>query len=94
MGQYEQAIDHYQQSLTIAREIGDRQGEGKALNNLGNAYNNLGQYEQAIDHHQQCLTIAREIGNRRGEGNALGSLGDAYNYLGQYEQPSTTISNV
>ncbi|MDJ0705837.1 MAG: tetratricopeptide repeat protein [Leptolyngbyaceae cyanobacterium MO_188.B28] len=86
LGQYEQAINHYQQYLTIAREISDRQGEGNALGNLGVAYYYLGQYEQAIDHHQQQLTIAWEVGDRQGEGKALGNLGLAHHYLGQYEQ--------
>ncbi len=86
MGQYQLAIDYHQQRLTIAREIGDRRGEGNALGNLGNAYDSLGQYQLAIDYHQQRLTIAREIGDRRGEGNALGNLGIAYQSLGQYQQ--------
>ena len=86
LGQYQLAIDYHQQALTIAREIGDRGGEGNSLVNLGSAYNSLGQYQQAIDYHQQALTIAREIGDRYGEGNALGSLGIAYLFLGQYQQ--------
>ena len=83
--QYRQALQSWQQALTIYREIGDRWGEGTALGNLGIAYLYLGQYQLAIDYHQQALAIAREIGDRRGEGNALGNLGIAYLYLGQYQ---------
>ena len=83
---YRELIALQSNSLTIAREMNDRRGEGVALKSLGNAYNNLGQYEQAIDHYQQSLTIAREIGDRQGEGKALNNLGNAYNNLGQYEQ--------
>ena len=36
--QYRQGLQSWQQALTIYREIGDRQGEGTALGNLGNAY--------------------------------------------------------
>ena len=86
LGQYNRAIDFHQQSLTITREIGDRQGEGNALGSLGGAYNNLGQYNRAIDFHQQALIISREIGDLRGEGNALGNLGNAYHSLGQYDR--------
>ena len=85
LGQYQTAIEYYQQSLDIAREIGDRFGEGASLGNLGVAYNSLGQYQTAIEYHQQWLDIAREIGNRSGEGNSLGNLGVAYNSLGQYQ---------
>ena len=30
-GQYDKAVDHYEKSLTIKREIKDRKGEGKPL---------------------------------------------------------------
>ena len=42
-------------------EIGDRQGEGSHLGNLGIAYGSLGQYDKAIEHHNQALAISREI---------------------------------
>jgi tetratricopeptide (TPR) repeat protein len=86
LGQYQQAIKFHQQWLNIAREIGDRFGEGGALGNIGNAHQSLGQYQRAIDFHQQWLNIAREIGNRNGEGSALGGIGLAYQSLGQYQQ--------
>ena len=72
--------------LVIAREIGDRRGEGNALGSLGSAYYRLGQVEQAIGFYEQHLAIAREIGDQRGESNALGNLGNAYAALGQVEQ--------
>jgi len=40
--QYPQALQSWQQALTIYREIGDRQGEGNVLGNLGIAYYSLG----------------------------------------------------
>jgi len=86
LGQYEKALEHYQQDLAIAREIGDRAGEGSALGNLGIVYDSLGQYEKAIEHYQQHLDIAREIGDRAGQGRALGNLGVVYRRLGQYEK--------
>jgi tetratricopeptide (TPR) repeat protein len=48
LGNYSKAIKFHQQRLPIAREVGDRQGEGNALVNLGNAYFLLGDYKQAI----------------------------------------------
>jgi tetratricopeptide (TPR) repeat protein len=71
LGQYERAIDHH----TLSREIGDRDGEGKSLANLGITYHSLGQYDHAIDNHKKALAIHRDIGDRRSEGEDLGSLG-------------------
>ena len=64
--------------LKIAREIGDRRGEGNCLGNLGLAYSDLGELKKAIEYYEQALKIAREIGDRRGEGNQLGYMGEAY----------------
>ncbi|MFN6155666.1 MAG: tetratricopeptide repeat protein [Dolichospermum sp.] len=86
LGQYERAIAFHQQSLDIAKEIGDIQGESNSLNNLGNAYESLGQYERAIAFYQQSLDIAKEIGYIQGESNSLNNLGNAYDSLGQYQR--------
>ena len=42
LGRYEQALDYYQKALAIAKDIGDREGEGTRLNNIGSVYDNLG----------------------------------------------------
>jgi len=101
LGQLWRAIEFYQQRLAIAREVGDRRGEGNALGCLGNPYANLGQLQRAIEFHQQYLAIAREVGDRRGEGAALGNLGIAYKNLGQpqraiefYQQQLTITQEV
>ena len=85
-GQYPEAIELSQQCLTIAREIGDRNTEGKSLVNLGLAYYSQGQYSEAIELFQQSLTIAREIGDRNTEGLSLANLGLAYFQQGQYPE--------
>jgi tetratricopeptide (TPR) repeat protein len=82
LGQASRSMSYAQEALRIAREIGDRRGEGAALGSLGNAYAVLGETRKAIEFHEQALVILREIGNRRGEGAALGNLGLAYADLG------------
>ena len=86
LGQTEQAIEHHQQALAIARQTSDRGSEGAQLGNLGGIYSTLGQTEQAIEHYQQALAIARETGDRGIEGTWLGGLGGIYQDMGQTEQ--------
>ncbi|MGB5770645.1 MAG: tetratricopeptide repeat protein [Crocosphaera sp.] len=93
LGEYQQAIQYYQQSLAITTEIGAaegtrsaRNGEASSYNNLGNAYSSLGEYQQAIQYHQQSLAIKTEIGDRKGEASSYGNLGNVYSSLGQYQQ--------
>ncbi|MBD2093475.1 CHAT domain-containing protein [Microcoleus sp. FACHB-1515] len=86
VSQFREALQSWEQALSIYREIGNRQGEGNALLSLGIAYFSLGQYQQAIDLYEQQLIIVRDMGDRQNEGNALNNLGLAYQSLGQYQR--------
>ena len=81
-----QAIKYHKQEITVAKELGNRSGEGIAYSNLGNTYRNLGNFKQAIENHNQHLSIAKEVGDRNGEGRAYGNLGAAYHGLGNFKQ--------
>ena len=85
LGDYKKAIKFHQQSLSIAKEIGEKGTEVKACTNLGCAYDSLGDYEKAIEFYQQSLSIAKEIGEKGSEGAAYTNLGSAYHFLGQYK---------
>jgi tetratricopeptide (TPR) repeat protein len=82
LGQVGQAIDLYEQALSIARETDDRQGECIWFVSLGTAYYDLGQVERSIKFNEQSLAIAREIGDRHREMVALNNLGLAYRASG------------
>jgi hypothetical protein len=47
----------------MAREIGDRHDEGRALANFGAAYEGLEQVERAIEYLESALRIFVEIGS-------------------------------
>jgi tetratricopeptide (TPR) repeat protein len=86
LGEYERAVEHYRQSLAVAREIGDPHGERRALGNLGNVYRRLGRYAEAQEHHERSLAIARRVGSRGGEGIQLVNLGSMNVRLGRCEE--------
>ena len=50
LGDFFQAIECHTQHLAIAREVGDRAGEGRAYGGLGNAHDSLGDFSQAIEY--------------------------------------------
>lgn len=50
LGRSEEAIKAYNNALQITRELGDLQGEGTILVNLGNVYSSLSQYDKAIEY--------------------------------------------
>ena len=71
--------------MKIAREIGDRAGEGGAYGSLGNAYGSLGDYRKAIEYYKKDLKIALEIDDRAGKGTVYHNIGNGYFSLEQFD---------
>lgn len=85
-GQHQTALTYHQQQLDIARKLGDRAVEARALGNLGITHFHLGQYQTAIDCYQQQLAIAKAIENPQMSINANSNLGIVYQRQGHYQQ--------
>ncbi len=81
-GETRKALAEYEKALAIAREIGDKHGEGSALGNLGNVYFFLGDAEKTIEYCEEQLQLARQISDRNSECNALSNIGLAHFSLG------------
>ena len=43
LGDFKQAIKYHEQHLSIAKEVGDKAGEGRAYANLGSIYDKAGE---------------------------------------------------
>ncbi|MBK5107380.1 MAG: tetratricopeptide repeat protein, partial [Anaerolineales bacterium] len=83
LGDLPTAIRHLEASLEQYRQIGDRRGEGRTLNHLGNILLMQGDHTGGKRYYDQFLIISREIGDRWGEGQVIRNIGD--NYLSQYD---------
>ncbi len=70
------------QALTLARHLGNRQGEAGALWGLGEVGRLVGEYSEAREYYTQALTLARQLGFRRGEVDALWGLGEVERLVG------------
>jgi predicted ATPase/class 3 adenylate cyclase len=73
---FAQAIFHHEQALTLAREMGDREAEAFALNNLGAQAMELGHFDDARTRYQATIAIAREAGTVHLVILALHNLGE------------------
>jgi CHAT domain-containing protein len=85
MGDGKQALDYFNQSLLIFRNLGERNGEALVLNDTGPAYAALGQKQKALDAYNQAIALWRELGNRQGEALTLNNIGRLYNDLGEHQ---------
>jgi tetratricopeptide (TPR) repeat protein len=79
-------MTYHMQDLAIAKEVGDRAGEGKAYANLGIVYCRQGDFSKAMTYHAQSLAIAKEVGDRAGEGAAYANLGSCHMHLIEYDK--------
>ena len=78
LNDFRKAIEFHEKSVTIAKEIGDREVEGLAYEYLGGAYQMLGDYQKAIVMHEKDLNTATDIGSPEGKVRAYSNLGNAY----------------
>ena len=79
------AEDH-ERRLKLAEEAGDKEIEGAACANLGNAYQRLGNFKKAIEYHERDLEIAKEANHLAGQGRAYCNLGNAHYSLGDFKK--------
>jgi tetratricopeptide (TPR) repeat protein len=76
--QYEQAIDLYEQSLTIARELGNPSQVAKVLQKIGAVYQRQRSWDEADSAYEEALSIYREIGDRISEADLLVDIVSGY----------------
>jgi CHAT domain-containing protein len=82
----QEAIQSFEQALTLYRQLQNRRGEGQALKELGNAYYWSSNYPQALTYGQQALAIARTLGDRDLEWRVLNNIGLVYFWQENYPQ--------
>ena len=83
-GNYTAALDYYEQSLRLTREIGSRKAECVRLGNMGWLCGLLGDYQKAQTYVEQALQIAREVGDRNTETLSLINLSSHAGAMGQF----------
>jgi CHAT domain-containing protein len=84
--QYQEALQSFQQALTIYREIKERKGEALSLNYIAIVKRTLGDNIESLEFYKQALYIFREIDDRLNEGTVLNNIGIVHENLGKYPQ--------
>ncbi|XP_033748780.1 tetratricopeptide repeat protein 28-like isoform X2 [Pecten maximus] len=84
MGKIDGAITNMQHDLSVAKSLGDLEGECRAHSNLGSAYFSKGHYKESLTNHRFQLALAMKLKHRDAAAAALGSLGHVYTAIGDY----------
>lgn len=85
IGEYDYAIKHLEQGISIAQKEKSLITFYSELGNLGMAFNALGRYEEAKHCLEESTKACNDIGNSQGEIAQLQSLGNVYRNLGNFD---------
>ncbi len=83
-GEYQKALEVYQQALQLYRVMGAKPDEAETLTDIADILNLQGKKQEAINTLNQALDIQRQIKIRPKEAETLLTLGDVYQSLGAY----------
>jgi len=94
MGRYAEARRYLEESLTIARDIGDRRRIAAVLQPLGVASLAQGDAATARGYAAEALEMARELGNKRELATALNVLAAIHRVEGRLDVAEPLYENV
>lgn len=83
-GDFQQALNYYQQALTLFQSSGDSMMQAEALNNLAGAYKMLGEPLKAMDFHQQSLSMLPSGRAEKVRSALLNNIGELYSEMGDW----------
>jgi len=78
LGDKQNAVALLKQALATFTELGDRQGAGRVLNNLGIIERHQNNYDDAQKHLEQALNLFRQTGAQQGMLQALNNLANVF----------------
>ncbi len=84
IGHYADALQYLKESLVIRQAFGDKAGEGRTLNNIGQIYNIRGDSATALQYLEQSLSVSQKIGDKAGEGATLNNISQIYYARGDH----------
>ena len=80
------AMVRFEKALMLAKSLGDRVRERRAVRGLAAASRLSNQNRQAIKHLERVLEISDEIGDHVGDADAYGVIADIYTDIGEFEK--------
>ena len=81
-GDLDEAMDHYEAAVTLARRLGDRDLLAVALINIGAGHHDLGQHAAARRNWREAADLASALGHRQREAVVLNNLAAVSESLG------------
>gem|GEM_PF-2187372 len=77
-GQYNNALDYYQQALTIRLQFSNDFDIVNSLINIGNSYQNMGKFDKAVEYQTEALNISNNWENQLPKAQIMNYMGNIY----------------
>ena len=84
LGNYQEAIGYFNESLRLGRQANNRLSVARAYNGLAEVFHSLGNFDKALTHDLAALKIFRELRDEAGIANSLSYIGITYISKGDY----------
>jgi CHAT domain-containing protein/tetratricopeptide (TPR) repeat protein len=81
---YLTALEKFNNSLTIYREIGDRESEANILQHIGESYLLKGEFPKSLEYHNKALKIFQQLDDKKGMASSMKYIGGVYSHQGDY----------
>jgi tetratricopeptide (TPR) repeat protein len=75
LGEWQKAMDNFDQALPLFRAAGETQGEVVALSVMGSIHAQLGKPEELLTYYNRVLEVVRAAGSSEAEAAVLAALG-------------------
>jgi CHAT domain-containing protein len=86
MGRYPDAMEQFEASLKLSRDLNNRVGVAVALGGIGGVCAATGRYEEALRRHLESRAIYREADDPEGDSKATSNIGLVYERTGRYAE--------
>lgn len=83
---FREAIARREKALSLWQKIGDKYWEGRTLDRLGTAHNELQENNQAIEYLSRALQLVKASGDKNLEAATLNTIGSMTSGFGEYQQ--------
>jgi tetratricopeptide (TPR) repeat protein len=83
-GDYEKTLQLWLEAYNASIEIGDKESEGEACNQLGLIYSRLCNFPRALEFFNKGLTIREELGDENAVASSLNRIGMVYRQTKKY----------
>ena len=86
VGNYDQALVFFLNSLELFEQIPDSIGIGKCLNSIGTIYDYQGDLDNGLKYYTKSLEVHQSIGDKKGVAERYNNIGVIYYFKGDNEK--------